>query len=469
MNIPSMPTFKPTFILLMAIVLAGCTAFRTPYERAPLATPTAWQNNNATNADAIPSTSIAHSDRWWKNFDDPQLNQLIDQVLTRNHDLAGADILVRVAKLQAGLTAINPIFSASFGTTNSRNLRGVPDSARSQSLTGSASYLVDFWGNLASQRDAAEWQALATEQDRESIALTLIGTTASLYWQIANAHQHIDANEQSITYSKKTLELVRVQYAAGAVSTLELLQAEQSLTLQQANQTQLLQQLVASRAALALLFDGPAQAPYPERQSLSVVALPRVVAGLPSELLGRRPDLRAAELRLRNMLATNDATRTSFYPALTLTGSLGSGSSSLVNLLKNPVGTLSTGLTFPFLQWDQMQLSNQVAQATYEKGVIDFRQAFYKALSDVEVALSARHQFLVQGDKLAQSLDAANKIERLYQQRYRAGAVSLRIWLDAQEAQRAAVVAVADNNLNLLTSQLNLYLALGGDMVGVVR
>ncbi|PUA18571.1 efflux transporter outer membrane subunit [Glaciimonas sp. PCH181] len=465
MNIPSMHTFKPTLVLLIATVLAGCTAFRTPYERAPLATPTAWRNNIAADANAI---TIKSTDRWWKNFDDPQLNQLIDQVLARNNGLAGADILVRIAKLQAGLTAINPIVSASFGTTNSRNLRGAPDSTRSQSLTGSASYLVDFWGNLASQRDAAEWLALATVQDRESIALTLIGATASLYWQIANAHQHIEASEQSIAYTKKTLELVRVQYAVGSVSTLELLQAEQSLTLQQANHTQLLQQLVTSRAALALLFDGPPEAPFPERQSLSVVTLPDVDAGLPAELLGRRPDLRAGELRLRNMLANNDAVRTSFYPAFTLTGSLGSGSSSLVNVLKNPMGTLSTGLTFPFLQFDQMALSNKVSQATYEKGVIDFRQTFYKALSDVEVALSARRQFLLQGVKLKESLDAANKIERLYRQRYLAGAVSLRIWLDAQEAQRSAMVAVADSNLNLLNSQVNLYLALGGDGGGLV-
>ncbi|MBC7489348.1 MAG: efflux transporter outer membrane subunit [Glaciimonas sp.] len=457
--------FKPTIVLLVANILVGCTVSHTSYQRAPLATPLAWQNNVIASPNHSPTaTAMMADDHWWKHFDDQQLNQLIDQVLLRNNDLAGVDIVVRLAKLQVGLTAINPTVSASVGTSNNRTLRGAPDSMHFQSLTGSATYLVDLWGNLASQRDAAEWQALATVQDRESIALALVGTTASFYWQIANLHQHIDVNEQSIAYSKKTLELVRLQYANGAVSTLELLQAEQSLLALQANRTQLLQQLVVSRAALALLFDGPPEKSFSERQTLSVVSLPNFDAGLPSELLGRRPDLRAVELRLRSMLATNDATRISFYPTFMLTGSLSSSITSLLNLFENPVGILSSGLTFPFFQWNQMQLSVKVSQANYEKGVIDFRQTFYRALSDVEVALSARSQFQAQSDKLVQSLHAATKIERLYQQRYRAGAVSLRIWLDAQEAQRVVVAAVADNNLNLLTSQLNVYLALGGDM-----
>lgn len=456
----TMRYFNTAIGVIAAGLLAGCTALHTPYRQAAVATPPEWQNGAAASAAGVTS-----GDRWWQNFNDPQLDQLIELALARNSDLAAAAILVRRAQLQAGLTAPNPTVSLGLSTGNSRNLRAAPNPTRSQSLGGAVSYELDLWGKLSSQRDAAAWEAFATAEDRDSAALSLIGTVATLYWKIANLQQHIAVSQQSIAYVGKILELVRLQHEAGAVSALEVLEAERSLTSQQASHTQLLHQLVETRAALALLFDGPPQTRYPERDTLSVDTLPPVDAGLPSALLSRRPDLRAAELRLRKMLADGDATRASYYPAFTLTGSLGSASTTLLNLLQNPVASLGSGLTFPFLQWHQMQLNIKVSQADYEKAVIDFRQTFYKALSDVEIALSARSQFQDQARKLTQALAAASAIERLYQERYRAGAVPLRTWLGAQETQRAAEIALADNNLNLLIAQVKLYQALGGDAI----
>lgn len=462
-----MRNFNMTLGVVAVSLLAGCST--TPYQPPALSTPASWQNQPA----AIAGDTVRH-DRWWRNFNDPQLDRLIELALARNNDLAAAAILVRRAQLQAGLATTNPTVSLGLNTSNSRNLNGssgaiqglpgVPTSSRSQSLTASVAYEVDLWGKLASQRDAAQWEALATVEDRDSAALSLVGTTAGLYWKIANLQQRIALSEQSIAYVAKILQLVRVQYDAGAVSALEVLEAERSLASQQASHTLLLQDMVETRSALAILFDGPPETQGDEHYRLAADALPAVDAGLPSELLARRPDLRAAELRLRKTLSSADAIRTGYYPTFSLTGSLGSSSTSLQNLLQNPVGTLASGLTFPFLQWNQMQLNIAVSRADYEKASVDFRQTFYKALRDVEIALSARGQFQAQGVKLAQSLAAARRIESLYQERYRAGSVALKIWLDAQETLRSAEIAVADNNLNLLNIQVKLYQALGGDM-----
>ncbi|WP_240950438.1 efflux transporter outer membrane subunit [Collimonas pratensis] len=463
-----MRNFNTTLCLLAASLLAGCSAMHSPYQPAALSTPASWQNQPPP----VAGDTVLH-DRWWRNFNDPQLDQLIEQALVRNNDLAAAAILVRRAQLQAGLATTNPTVSLSLDSSNSRNLNGssgalpnlpgAPSSSRSQSLTASVAYEVDLWGKLASQRDAAQWEALATAEDRDSAALSLIGTTAGLYWKIANLEQRIALSEQSIAYVAKILQLVRVQYDAGAVSSLEVLEAERSLASQQASHTLLLQDMVETRSALAILFDGPPETQDSGHYRLASDLLPAVDPGLPAELLARRPDLRAAELRLRKTLSNADAVRAGYYPTFSLTGSLGS-STSLQNLLQNPVGTLASGLTFPFLQWDQMQLNIAVSKVDYEKASIDFRQTFYKALRDVEIALSARSQFQEQGIRLAQSLAAARRIESLYQERYRAGSVALKIWLDAQETLRSAESAVADNNLNLLNSQVKLYQALGGDM-----
>ena len=464
-----MRNFNTILGLLAASLLAGCSAMHTPYQPAALSTPTSWQNQPLL----VAGDTVLH-DRWWRNFNDPQLDQLIELALARNNDLAAAAILVRRAQLQAGLATTNPTVSLGLNTSNSRNLNGssgaipglpgAPVSSRSQSLTASVAYEVDLWGKLASQRDAAQWEALATAEDRDSAALSLIGTTAGLYWKIANLEQRIVLSEQSIAYVARILQLVRVQYEAGAVSALEVLEAERSLASQQASHTLLLQDMVETRSALAILFDGPPETKDSGHYRLTADTLPAVDAGLPAELLARRPDLRAAELRLRKTLSSADAIRSGYYPTFSLTGTLGSSSTSLQNLLQNPVGTLASGLTFPFLQWNQMQLNIAVSKVDYEKASIDFRQIFYKALRDVEIALSARSQFQDQGVRLAQSLAAARRIESLYQERYRAGSVALKIWLDAQETLRSAESAVADNDLNLLNSQVKLYQALGGDM-----
>src|SRR5690606_34156558 len=179
-------------------------------------------------------------------------------------------------------------------------------------------------------------------------------------------------------------------------------------------------------------------------------------------LLGRRPDLRAAELRLRGALAGVDAAKASLYPTLDLTGSLGGASASLTNLLANPVGVLGAGITLPFLAWNQAQLNIGVSEADYEIAVVNFRQTLLSAFTDVDNALSARARLVEQGRSLAASFAAARKAEELYAVRYRAGAVPLRTWLDAQEAARSAENALAQNRQQQFAAQVALYETLGG-------
>ncbi|RYF36112.1 MAG: TolC family protein, partial [Comamonadaceae bacterium] len=355
-------------------------------------------------------------------------------------DLAAATIRVRQAQLLAGIadSRLSPQFSGNVSTGVNRALESGASSNRSNGVSIGASYEVDLWNRLGSQRDVARWEAQATLQDREATALALIGTTAQLYWQLGYLNQRLASSEQSIAYAQKTFDLVQAQYRAGATSGLEFAEAQQSLANQQAARTQLLQQVTEANTALALLFDGPPGQSVTNPQTLPVSTMPVIVAGLPAELLGRRPDLRAAELRVRESFTTIDATRASYYPALNLTASLGSSSAALLSVLQNPVLALGAGISLPFLQRTQMKLDIQVSESQYEEAVVTFRQTLYTALGDVDNALSAREQFARQGELLALALQAARDAERLYEVRYRAGAVPLKSWLDAQEQRRTA-------------------------------
>ncbi|MFL9923735.1 efflux transporter outer membrane subunit [Herbaspirillum lusitanum] len=445
--------------LALALTLAGCgSLMKTPYEAPQTQIPANWSNRTAEQE--------VSADQWWKQFGDAELNRLIDEALRKNNDLAVAGIKVRRAQLTAGLAddARVPALSSSTSTSGNKNLRGNHSSYQSSSASVTLSYEADLWGHLDSAYDAKKWEALATEQDRQSTALTLIGTTANLYWNGAYLSQRIAVSEESMAYAQKTLDLINTQYKAGAVSTLEVLEAQQNLITQQSSHTELLQQQVENNNALAILFDSPPGKTRMLPDRLPQYPLPNLQAGLPADLLARRPDLRAAELRLRESLSTVDATRTSYYPTLTLTGSVGGSSDALRNVLQNPIGTLGAGLVLPFLQWNEMKLNVKVSQADYESAVVTFRQTLYSALSDVENALSARQQYATQEQLLIANLKAAQGAERLYELRYRAGSVTLQSWLDAQEKRRTAETSLAENRLNRLKNQVTLYQALGGDM-----
>lgn len=416
-------------------------------------------------SDAAPTTTHQPELAWWTRFNDPQLNQLMAAVLARNNDLAAAGLRVRRAQLQAGLVRADrqPLLSGSGRAGVDRRLESGSSNERSFSWNLGLNYEVDLWGRLASRQDAADWAAIATAEDYQSTALLLVGTTLDLYWRAAFLRQQIATSEQSIAYARQTRELVQAQYQAGAVSGLEVAEADRNVWEQENQLSQLQQQLTETTNALAILLDGPPETVVQVPDHLPDSPLPAIDPGLPAELLARRPDLRAAEFRLRQVLAEGDASRLSYYPALSLTGSLGGASTALVNLLQNPIAALGAGLTLPFLQWQQMKLSSAIAETDYAEAVVNFRQTLYEALAEVENALSARYALAQQANLLEQSLAASLTTERLYEVRYRAGAVALKDWLDAQERRRAAELAVARNRLERYVNQVLLYQALGGD------
>jgi len=424
-----------------------------------VALPHQWQEASVTG------TAVANAEQWWRDFDDPTLSELIERALRTNNDLAAAAIRVRRAQLNARLTDTNltPSVSVTANSSINRDLKNHLDT-KASGVTGSASYELDLWGKLASARDASRWEAEATESDRQSTALALIGTTAADYWQIAYLNVRIDTAQASIAYAEKILELVELKYQSGAVSSLDLVQARQTIASQRAELTQLLRQRSEARNALAILFDQAPENSVSERQRLPDGALPAVSAGLPASLLAQRPDLKAAEQRLKKFLANIDNTRASYYPTFTLTGTLGTSSSSLLNVLQNPYAALGAALTLPFIQWNTMKLDVEISKTEYEEAVANFRQTLYSALSDVENALTGRTRYAEENRLLEESLKLARKAEELAEVRYRAGATPLQSWLDTQESRRSAEKSLAQNRLNRLNSQMKLFQALGGGM-----
>jgi len=457
--------------LLLGSSLVGCAAVvKTPYEQPSINMPNSFQNTAALNQKVHADVM---ADQWWTLFKDPQLNNLVGEVLVRNTNLAVAGINLQQARIQARQTQSQQgirVGDARVSTGRQFSLDGDGDRSTGISLGyPGLSYEVDLFGRLANQTEAARWEALATEQDLQATAQSLIGTTAQLYWQLAYLNERYAVVQQNLATAQKTYDLVNVQYRAGAVSGLDLTQAEQAIQSQQSTLSQIDQQRVETRTALAVLLNIPVQQlSVQEPTRLPNVALPNIEAGLPASLLSRRPVLNAAELRLRKALANKDANKASYYPSISLTGSLSTGigtSTSLSDALKNPVATLGAGLTLPFLQWNDMKRDLQVNELEYEKAILQYRQTIYEAFADVENALSNRTELSKQVELQRRNVELAERTERLTEVRYRNGAIALRNLLDAQETTRNARLSLVQTRQNQYNAYVTLMQALGGSPV----
>lgn len=395
--------------------------------------------------------------QWWRSFGDAQLNSLVDLALAHNLDLAAASLSLRRAQLLAGITSLDqwPQVSGSLSA-------GRSDKVTSFGANVSLSYDLDLFRRLSSAARAARLEARAAEEDAEAIRLALIGTVCLIYWDIAFTHEQIRAGELALSYQRKLVEIVRYQHSVGALSGLEVALSQQALSAQLANQSVLAQDLVVSRSALALLLGNQPMNEAMEPKSLPDITMATIPAGLPADLLARRPDLRSSEMRLRALLAQGDAVRAGLYPDLSLTASGGAASAQLSSLFDNPKGSIAALITLPFLNWPKQRLNQKVTETDYEIAVQRFRQTLYEALGEVDKALSNRAQLINQSLALRKALEAAKTAERLYGVRYRLGSVELRLWLDSQQNLRAAQLAYDASRLSQLSNRVSLIQALGG-------
>lgn len=454
-------------ISLVTLLLSGCTAMvKTPYEAPNIAIPENFQQDEVKKNSIL--LNAEQLDRWWTLFGDKKLNHLVEQVLEKNSNLAVAGINLKQARLQAGLQKNQQGIRSNAGvsTGHSIDLNSGDDSSNGLSLNAGVSYELDLFGKLAKQSEASQWEAIATEQDLQATAQSLIAETVKLYWQLAYLHEREHYAQLNLETSKKLLNIVQAQFKAGAVSQLEVTQAKHAVESQYANISQIKQQLIETRTALAILLHQPLQElSLDEPTRLAQIQLPNISAGLPATLLARRPDLQAAEYRLRKALASKDSTKASYYPSISLTGSLGSRSTSLIELIQNPALALGASLNLPFLQVNDMKKNLAISDLEYEKTIIQYRQTLYQAFADVEKALANRTEMNNQVELNKNSLALSEKTQKLTEVRYKHGAIALKNLLDAQQNTRSAYLTWLQSKQSQYNAYVTLLQALGGSPI----
>jgi NodT family efflux transporter outer membrane factor (OMF) lipoprotein len=424
--------------------------------------PDNWQSA----ASEQPRLADSPSGKWWRIFHDEQLNHLIEMTLNNNQDLAAAAFRLREAELNRQFvdTNIAPDITAGLSGQSSRQLNHGTPSMRAYSSSFSLNYEVDLWGKLATMRNVAAWDASATAFDLESVRLKLIGSAMELYWRQIWYEERLRLLEDEHKRLDYLLKLAQLRYRVGSGSQLEALQAQQEMDNHDNYREGLLnQQQENLRSLSALLAQPPGRAfPFRFRNTLAD-EIEQVQAPLPVALLARRPDLQAAEYRLRSRLANIEITQKSFYPSFSLSSRLNAGGNrDLTKILRDPVGTLGGSLSLPFLQFREMTLKTGISEMQYRQATAEFSQTFYTVLKEVENVLAQRTFYYQESLRLNRAALTAGKAWTTSEGAWKAGLLSLREVFDQQQALLSIQQQQAENRLNRHLSEMRFYLVTGG-------
>jgi len=457
-----------TLALALMLGLGGCAAHQVGQDAAPqIEVPDNWSRSSMGAPGAAPARAeqLWPDSDWWKQFGSSELSALVDESQQNNFEIAAAFSRVRQAEAQARLAGAPLLPTAGLNVNAARDL---PISGGTASNTAGAtldvSYEIDFWGKNRAGRDAAEASLRANRYDRETVALTVTSGVVSTYLQVLSLRDRLEIARQNVSTAERVLKLVEAQSRAGSASPLDLARQRSALANQRALIPDLQQQEQDAQTALAILLGRPPQNFAVQEKGLTRIQMPRISAGLPSELLTRRPDIRRAEANLEAASANVAVARAALFPSITLTGSTGAQSSALLSLFDGPnlFARIGTGLIAPIFDGGRLQNQRDLAIAQKEELVQVYRQRVVNSLSEVEKALGAIRSLEERYRLKTGEVDQARFAFELSEIRYRAGAEDLMVVLDTQRALSEAQNQLGQIKLQRLQATVSLYKALGG-------
>ncbi len=460
-----------------ALILVACASGPPP---APLALgvepPASW---SAPAAGDAPPAGPPPDAPWWSGFGDEELDRMVDLALAANRDLAAAAARVEAASAQARIAGAALLPQAALGADAGRrrqNFIGLPIPGREGGVLSSLSttfggslglsWEADLWGRLAAGEAAALSELSASRADLDGARLSLAGQTARAWFAAIEAAGQVDLAERTLETRRVTRDQIRRRFEAGLRSALDLRLAIANHAAAEAALAGRRRQLDASVRRLELLLSRYPGAELAGRLAgRALPALPPAPpAGLPAELVTRRPDLAAVDRRLEAAGLGIRQARAALYPRLSLTGSAGRLGGEVGDLLDSDfsVWSIASSLLAPLFQGGRLRAGVELAEARYEELAERYAQTVLRAFAEVELALAAEEHLAGQAAALAVAAEQSAEAERQAEDRYRAG---LGPYLAVLEAQRQAADTrsrLLETRRQLLDARVDFHLALGG-------
>jgi multidrug efflux system outer membrane protein len=444
------------------------------YQRPTVKTPPTFRT--ATSEPAAEAASLADL-KWWQVFKDEKLHELIKTSLVENYDLRDAVTRVDVARANLGIThsAQFPYVGASADVNTLRLSRNgqlplpetfVPFQNRTfgEATLNLLSFEVDIWGRLRRATEAARANLLAAEENRKAVVTTLVSDVATSYLSLRELDYELEISKETLATRQESLRLIQTRQGGGVATLLDLRQGEQLVDTAAETIPQLQQRIEQTENQISLLLGRNPGTVVRGRRLTEQELPPEVPAGLPSALIERRPDIRAAE---QNLIAANaeiGVARAAYFPEISLTGFLGGQSTQLSSLFvpANRAWSLVPKVSQPIFTAGRLRSNVNLARAQQQSVLIQYEKAIQSAFTEVSNALIAHQrarESRVQQERLVAALEDR---KRLAYVRYRGGVDTLLNALDADRDLFQAQLALSQIRLNEVLAVVQLYKALGG-------
>lgn len=460
----------PSPITLVPFIMAGLSAcvVGPDYRRPPVDAPNAFRFEDKE------AKNLADT-RWWEQFQDPVMNELIGIALAENKDvkIAAARVDQFLGQLTSTRAPLFPQVSAGLGAQRQRSSErgllqspGTPLTNNLFDATLSVSWEIDVFGRLRRQVESARANLLASEEGRRATILTLVSSVALSYINLRSLDRQLEIARSTTTSREESLRVFRLRFEGGTVSELELTQTQAEFEDAQSRIPLIESQIAQQEHALSILL-GRNPGDIRRGRQLGELGLPAVPFGLPSELLARRPDLRQAEQNLISANALIGAARAQYFPSISLTGLFGAASTELSDLFSGPAKTWSFGAaaTVPIFTAGGIAGQVQQSEALQQQSLLQYQKAIQVAFQEVEDGLVSFQKSRVQMEAQARQVTTLTNYARLARVRYDNGYTSYIEVLDAERSLFNAEVSYTQTQASMYTSMVNLYKAMGGGWV----
>ena len=452
--------------LSLAALLAGCSLI-PEYQRPT--SPSAAQYPQGAVYPA-PTPAAARTEDWRTLFNDPALQQLIESALVNNRDLRVAALNVEAFQAQYRIQRADLLPAVSANASESRQ-RTPPSVTRSKAMINStyavnlgvSAYELDFFGRVRSLSEQALQTWLATEQARRSAELSLVANVANAYLTWRADQELLELTRQTLAADEQSLRLTTRNREAGKSSALEQAQAQTSVDSSRANLARYKRQVAQDLNSLTLLVGAQVPEQLPA-QPLASDLIRQLPAGLPSDLLQRRPDILQAEYQLKAANANIGAARAAFFPSVSLTASAGTSSRDLSGLFDAGSGawTFQPQINLPIFNAGSLRASLDYSKLQKDVAVAEYEKSIQTAFQEVADGLAARSTYQQQLQAQRDLVQATQDYYNLAQHRYQNGVDSSLTFLDAQRSLFSSQQGLITDRLAQLVAEVNLYTALGG-------
>jgi NodT family efflux transporter outer membrane factor (OMF) lipoprotein len=451
------------------IALAACSV-GPAYKRPDIPLPGQWHESAAGANGARPGSAAAvwPAADWWHGFGSARLDELIAEAERANDDLAGAVARVEEADAQvriAGAALLPAVDLGAAATRERAEVTGLgPRVYNTFNPQLTASYELDFWGKNRALRNAARAAALGSRYDQQTVALTVVSSVATTYFQALELRDRIEVARQNLQNGEKILAGFKAEQSAGTATGLDVAQQETTVALLNAALPPLLQQFRQTVYALAVLIGKTPESVDVEAGSLDGLSKPAVVEGLPSQLLTRRPDVAEAEQQLIAANADITVARAALFPSIQLTALGGYESSALASLISPPnrVYSIAAGLAQPIFHGGALRGQVAYSNARYTELLTTYHKTVLTAFSNVEGALVAARQTAEQQRRQEVAVVTARRAFEFAQTQMSAGIVNILTVLNTENALFSAQDELVQVNYLHLQALVDLFTALGG-------